>query len=67
MGPGCPSWPPAPKPGHHRRVGPKLVPETSSSAPWLTLRGWLHGPEDLFDPPPPRDPVSQPELWDGGG
>ena len=20
---------------------------------WLTLRGWLPGPEDLFDPPPP--------------
>ena len=32
---------------------------------WLTLCGWLHGPEDLFDPP--RDPVTQPELWDGGG
>ena len=32
---------------------------------WLTLRGWLHGPEDLFDPP--HDPVTQPELWDGGG
>ena len=32
---------------------------------WLTLRGWLHGPEDLLHPP--RDPVSQPELWDGEG
>ena len=32
---------------------------------WVTLCGWLHGPEDLFDPP--RDPVTQPELWDGGG
>ena len=32
---------------------------------WLTLRGWLPGPEDLFDPP--RDPITQPELWDGGG
>ena len=20
---------------------------------WLTLRGWLPSPEDLFDPPPP--------------
>ena len=26
---------------------------------WLTLRGWLPGPEDSFDPPPPpaRDAV----------
>ena len=32
---------------------------------WLTLRGWLPGPEDMFDPPP--DPITQPELWDGGG
>ena len=33
---------------------------------WLTLHGWLHGPQDLFDPPP-RDPVTQPELWDCRG
>ena len=34
----------------------------------LTLRGWLPGPEDLFDPPPPpRDPMTQPELWERGG
>ena len=32
---------------------------------WLTLRSWLPGPEDLFDPP--RDPITQSELWDGGG
>ena len=32
---------------------------------WLTLRGWLPGPEGLFNPP--RDPITQPELWDGGG
>ena len=35
---------------------------------WLTLRGWLPGLEDLFNPPPPpRAPVTQPELWAGGG
>ena len=32
---------------------------------WLTLRGWLLGPEDLFDPPH-RDPVTQPRLTGRG-
>ena len=39
-------------PAKRRRVGPKVAQEAGSSAPaWLSLRGWLHGPEDLFDPP----------------
>ena len=55
-------------PTKRRRIGLKVPQAEDSSSPaWLTLRGWLPGPEDLFDPPPPPcDPLTQPELLEGG-
>ena len=34
---------------------------------WLTLRGWLPGPEDLFNPPPPPVTLSRSQSCGMGG
>ena len=55
---GALEWPePVPRLERQRSVGVSARRSRRRRArrppAWLTLRGWLHGPEGLFDPPPP--------------
>ena len=55
-------------PAKRRRLGPKVARATSSSASSLDDLARLAARSGgLIRHPPPRDPVTQPKLWEGGG
>ena len=65
-------WPePVPRLERQRSVGnwSKVAQETGPPAPSLADSARLAARSRglVRPPPPPRDPITQPELWDGGG
>ena len=51
-----------------RKLGPAVPPAESTSSPSLANLARLASRlGELIRPPPPRDPMTQPELWEGGG
>ena len=56
-------------PAKHMRFGQKVAQAASLSAPGLANLARLAARSGglVRPPPPPRDPQTQPELWQGGG